>query len=59
MSDLEKHYVKRSSCTRTALLGANNSILSVFSCAVGVAYTTIMTAPVVLALVRSYVQIRL
>ena len=49
MSDLEKHYVNRSSWIRAAVLGANDGILSVSSIAVGVASASTSEAPVVIA----------
>ena len=49
MSDLEKHYVNRSSWIRAAVLGANDGILSVSSIAVGVASASSSEAPVVIA----------
>jgi vacuolar iron transporter family protein len=49
MSDLEKHYVNRSSWIRAAVLGANDGILSVSSIAVGVASASTSEAPVVVA----------
>ena len=49
MSDLEKHYVNRSSWIRAAVLGANDGILSVSSIAVGVASASASEAPVVIA----------
>ena len=49
MSDLEKHYVNRSSWIRAAVLGANDGILSVSSIAVGVASASNSEAPVVIA----------
>ncbi len=49
MSDLEKHYVNRSSWIRAAVLGANDGILSVSSIAVGVASASTSEDPVVVA----------
>ena len=49
MSDLEKHYVNRSSWIRAAVLGANDGILSVSSIAVGVASASTSEAPVAIA----------
>ena len=49
MSELEKHYVNRSSWIRAAVLGANDGILSVSSIAVGVASASTSEAPVVVA----------
>lgn len=49
MSDLEKHYVNRSSWIRAAVLNANDGILSVSSIAVGVASASTSEAPVVIA----------
>jgi VIT1/CCC1 family predicted Fe2+/Mn2+ transporter len=49
MSDMEKHYVNRSSWIRAAVLGENDGILSVSSIAVGVASASTSEAPVVIA----------
>ena len=49
MSELEKHYVNRSSWIRAAVLGANDGILSVSSIAVGVASATASFEPIAVA----------
>ena len=49
MSELEKHYVNRSSWIRAAVLGANDGILSVSSIAVGVASATASFEPIAIA----------
>lgn len=49
MSELEQHYVNRSSWIRAAVLGANDGILSVSSIAVGVASATASFEPIAVA----------
>ena len=49
MSELEQHYVNRSSWIRAAVLGANDGILSVSSIAVGVASATSSFEPIAVA----------
>ena len=49
MSELEQHYVNRSSWIRAAVLGANDGILSVSSIAVGVASATSSFEPIAIA----------
>ena len=49
MSELEQHYVNRSSWIRAAVLGANDGILSVSSIAVGVASATASFEPIAIA----------
>ena len=49
MSELEEHYVNRSSWIRAAVLGANDGILSVSSIAVGVASATASFEPIAVA----------
>ena len=49
MSELEQHYVNRSSWIRAAVLGANDGILSVGSIAVGVASATSSFEPIAVA----------
>ena len=49
MSELEEHYVNRSSWIRAAVLGANDGILSVSSIAVGVASATASFEPIAIA----------
>ena len=49
MSELEGHYVNRSSWIRAAVLGANDGILSVSSIAVGVASATASFEPIAVA----------
>ena len=49
VSELEGHYVNRSSWIRAAVLGANDGILSVSSIAVGVASATASFEPIAIA----------
>jgi len=49
VSELEEHYVNRSSWIRAAVLGANDGILSVSSIAVGVASATASFEPIAVA----------